>query len=112
MTTPVPEIDVHEAARRAQAGEALLLDVREPDEWELGRAPQASHLPLSTLQPAQLPTGRPIIAMCRTGNRSGKAAARLAAAGHDATNIVGGMQAWHAAGFPVVVDGGAPGVVK
>ena len=112
MTTPVPEIDVHEAARRAQAGEALMLDVREPDEWELGRAPQASHLPLSTLQPAQLPTGRPIIAMCRTGNRSGKAAAQLAAAGHDATNIVGGMQAWHAAGFPVVVDGGAPGVVK
>lgn len=112
MSTPVPEIDVHEAARRALAGEALMLDVRESDEWELGRAPQASHLPLSALQASQVPTDRPVIAMCRTGNRSGTAAAQLAAAGHDVSNIVGGMQAWHAAGLPVVVDGGAPGVVK
>ncbi len=112
MTTPVPEIDVHEAARRAQAGEALMVDVREPDEWELGRAPDATHLPLSALQPGQVPTDRPVIAMCRTGNRSGKAAAQLAAAGHQVANIAGGMQAWHAAGLPVVVDGGAPGVVK
>ena len=112
MTTPVPEIDVQEAARRVQAGEALMVDVREPDEWELGRAPQARHQPLSALQPGQVPTDRPVIAMCRTGNRSGKAAAQLAAAGHEVANITGGMQAWHAAGLPVVVDGGAPGVVK
>jgi len=112
MSTPVPEIDVHEAARRIQAGEALMVDVREPDEWALGRAPQASHLPLSALHPDQVPTDRPVLAMCRTGNRSGKAATQLAAAGVDVANVVGGMQAWHAAGLPVVVDGGAPGVVK
>ena len=113
MTIPtVPEIDVHEAARRVDAGEAVMIDVREPDEWELGRAPQASHLPLSALQPGQVSTDRPVLAMCRTGGRSGKAAAMLAAAGIDVTNVSGGMQAWDAAGLPVVGDGGAPGAVK
>jgi len=116
MTSPataaVPEINVQEAARRVVSGKAVLIDVREPDEWELGRAPQASHLPLSTLQPGQLSGDRPVLAMCRTGNRSGKAAAQLAAAGIDVTNVAGGLQAWEAAGLPVVVDGGAPGVVK
>ncbi len=116
MSTPVPpivpEIDVHEAARQIGSGEAYMIDVREADEWALGRAPQAGHLPLSALEPSQVPTDRPVIAMCRSGNRSGKAAAQLGAAGLYVTNIVGGMKAWDAAGLPVVVDGGAPGVVK
>lgn len=116
MTQPsaagVPEVDVDEAARRATSDAAVLIDVREPDEWALGRAPQAMHLPLSSLQPAQVPTGRAVLALCRTGNRSAKAAAQLAAAGIEVTNVAGGMQAWEAAGLPVVADGGVPGRVK
>ena len=113
MTTPdVPEIDVAEAARRHQTGQVLMLDVREDDEWAAGRAPDALHMALSTLSPAQVPADRPVIAICRSGNRSGKAAVELAAAGVDVTNIAGGMKAWEAAGLPVVADGGAPGVVK
>lgn len=113
MSTPdLPEIDVTEAARRLQAGQALMLDVREDDEWAAGRAPEATHMALSALQPGSVPTDRPVIAMCRSGNRSGKAALELAAAGVNVTNIAGGMKAWEAAGLPVVTDGGAPGVVQ
>lgn len=112
MTTPViPEIDVREAARRVQAGEALMLDVREHEEWAGGRAAAAMHMPLSALRPGDVPTDRPVVAMCRSGNRSGKAAVALAAVGIDVTNIGGGMKAWEAAGLPVVADGGVPGVV-
>jgi len=113
VSTPaIPEIDVAEAARRVQNGQVLLLDVREDDEWAAGRAPAATHMALSVLRPDLLPTDRPVIAMCRSGNRSGKAALALAAAGVDVANIAGGMKAWEAAGLPVVTDGGAPGVVQ
>ncbi len=113
MNTPdLPEIDVAEAARRLQSRQVLLLDVREDDEWAAGRAPDATHMALSELRPAEVPTDRPVIAMCRSGNRSGKAALELAAAGLDVTNITGGMKAWEAAGLPVITDGGAPGVVQ
>ena len=111
-TPAVPEIDVHEAARRAQAGEALMVDVREDDEWAAGRAPGARHLALSALRPADVAVDRPVIAMCRSGNRSGKAAVLLAAAGVDVTNIAGGMLAWQSAGLPVVAEGDRPGIVK
>ena len=113
MSTPdLAEIDVAEAARRLQSGQVLMLDVREDDEWAAGRAPSAVHMALSQLSPAGLPTDRPVIAMCRSGNRSGKAALELAAAGFDVTNIAGGMKAWEAAGLPVITDGGRPGVVQ
>lgn len=113
MSTPaIPEIDVTEAARRLHSGQALMLDVREDDEWAAGRAPAAAHMALSALQPGAVPTDRPVIAICRSGSRSGKAALELAAAGIDVTNMAGGMKAWEAAGFPVVTESGTPGVVQ
>ena len=113
MNTPdLPEIDVAEAARRLQSGQVLMLDVREDDEWAAGRAPDATHMALSQWRPGEIPTDRPVIAMCHSGNRSGKAALELTAAGVDVTNVTGGMKAWEAAGLPVVTDGGAPGVVQ
>jgi len=111
MTDPIREIDVQHAARLTEAGEALLLDVREDDEWAAGRAPGAEHVPLGSLQPAEVPTGRPVLALCRSGNRSGKAAQALAAAGVDVRNVTGGMKAWAAAGLPVVTAGNRPGTV-
>jgi rhodanese-related sulfurtransferase len=112
MSTPgIPHVDVHEAARRAESGEALMLDVRENDEWTAGRAPVARHLPLSELRLEQVPTDRPVLAMCRSGNRSGRVTEALVAAGVDAVNVAGGMQAWEQAGLPVVADDGRPGTV-
>lgn len=110
MTNPVPEIDVATAQQRASAGDVLLLDVREDDEWVAGRAADAQHRPLSTLQLGDVPTDRPVYAICRSGGRSGQAAQALRAAGVDVTNVAGGMKAWETAGLAVVSDSGA-GVV-
>lgn len=113
MNQPVqaPEVDAAEAARLADAGEVLLLDVREQDEWGSGHAPQATHTALGALDPAAVPRDRPVIAVCRAGGRSAQAAAALAAAGHDVRNLAGGMQAWSAAGLPVVAADGSAGQI-
>lgn len=110
MSLP-PEIDAKRAALLVDAGKALLLDVREDDEWQAGRAPAAKHLPLATLDPWTVARDRPVIVVCRSGNRSGQATRVLADAGHDARNLTGGMQAWAAAGLPVVRGDGEPGEV-
>ena len=110
MTTPA-EVDVREADRLARSGQVLLLDVREADEWAAGHAPTAVHLPLADARPAAVPDDRPVLAICRSGNRSGQAARALAAAGRDVRNVTGGMQAWAAAGLPVVDGTGRPGDV-
>lgn len=107
----VPEVSVQEAAARAAAGEVLLLDVREPAEWQAGRAAGAVLVPLGELTPDAVPTGRPVVAVCRSGNRSGLATAALREAGLDVVNLAGGMRAWADAGLPLVTDDGTPGVV-
>jgi rhodanese-related sulfurtransferase len=108
----VPAVALEEAARRVDEG-ATLLDVREPDEWAAGHAPQAVHVPLAALAARvdQLDQGRPIVAVCRSGGRSERAAAALAQRGYDAVNLAGGMQAWDASGMPVVTDAGGPGQI-
>lgn len=106
----VPQVDPHEARRLAGEG-ALLLDVREPAEWAAGHAPDALHVPLGSLDGDRLPGDRRIVAVCRSGHRSAHAALALRAWGYDAMNLDGGMQAWAAAGLPVVTDAGHPGQV-
>jgi rhodanese-related sulfurtransferase len=105
------DVDTREAERLAADGTVLLLDVREPDEWAAGHAPGAVHVPLAELDPATLPGDRPIVAVCRSGNRSGTAAARIGAAGLRVRNMAGGMNAWAEAGQPVVRDDGSTGVI-
>jgi rhodanese-related sulfurtransferase len=107
-----PTVDPQEAARRVEQG-AVLLDVREPDEWEAGHAPAALHVPLASLmaRAGELDRGRPVVAVCRSGSRSDRAAAALRQRGYDAVNLDGGMQAWSAAGLSVVTDAGQPGQV-
>ncbi|MEX2289278.1 MAG: rhodanese-like domain-containing protein [Mycobacteriales bacterium] len=111
MQPTAPEMTPAEAYRRAVAGEVLLLDVREDEEWAAGRAAEAVHLPLSRLDPTAVPADRPVVAVCRVGGRSAAAASALAARGVEVANLTGGMQAWAAAGLPVVRDAGAPGEI-
>jgi rhodanese-related sulfurtransferase len=110
MHPHVAEIPPAEAHRRALAGEVLLLDVREDDEWAAGRAAEAVHVALSRLDPASVPDELPVVAVCRVGSRSHMAAAALIARGVDAVNMTGGMLAWQAAGLPVVTGDG-PGEI-
>ena len=110
-TTRLPDLDPGQATELLERGEAVLLDVREPAEWAAGHAPQARHLPLGLLTPEAVPQDRPVIAVCRSGNRSGRAAETLAAAGRRVHNLAGGMKAWSRTGLPVVTDDGKPGTV-
>jgi rhodanese-related sulfurtransferase len=110
--SPIPAVGPGDARRRTDEG-SLLLDVREPDEWTAGHAPEATWIPLGDLAARQyeLPDGQAIVVVCRSGGRSARATAALLAAGYDATNLAGGMQAWAAEGLPVVTDEGGPGTV-
>ena len=108
----------YDAARPEQAralvdAGALLVDVREPREWAAGHAPAARHIPLSQLptRMKELPAGRRIVTVCRSGARSRRAAVLLAREGRRVTNLSGGMAAWAAAGLPVVAKGGRPGTI-
>ena len=111
MPAALHDVDPTAARQLIDGGTATLLDVREDDEWSAGHAQSAVHLPLGKLNPADCPTGRTLVVVCRSGGRSGKAAAALAAAGLPVHNLAGGMQAWERAGLPVVRDDGTPGTV-
>ncbi len=91
--------------------EAYLLDVREPAEWAAGHAPGAYHVPMMQI-PARLdevPGDRPVVVVCRVGERSAHVTAYLRANGFDnVQNLDGGMQDWVAAGRPLVSDDGSP----
>lgn len=103
--TPAQALSLHEA------GDVTLLDVREPEEWVKGHAAGAVHIPLGDINPTTLDTSKPIVAVCRSGNRSGKATELLREAGIDVRNMAGGMNAWHENGLPMVTDSGAPGTI-
>lgn len=96
-------------AARVRTGDALLVDVRESDEWARGVAHTAVLLPLSDLTGARLQwgpflaaaRGREILLYCASGGRSGLAARLLAQEGFQAHNT-GGLTSWAAADWPVV----------
>lgn len=97
---PVRERSAAEvAAMRARGDEFLLIDVREPREWETARIEGARLVPLGTLE-ASLDAlaawkERPVVVHCHKGGRSAKACQTLAAAGfRDVWNLAGGIDAW------------------
>ena len=108
----VPEIDADEARQRVDDG-AVLLDVREPEEWNAGRVDGSLWIPMREIGARQgdLPGDTPIVVICRSGHRSGKVVAALVQAGYDAVNLGGGIKAWDALGLPIVAEDGTPGVV-
>jgi rhodanese-related sulfurtransferase len=98
------------AAQEAVLGGATLLDVRELDEFVAGHAPSARHIRLSELPDryGELARDRPVVCVCRSGGRSARAQAFLAAEGFRATNLAGGMTAWAAHGLPLIGDRDPP----
>jgi rhodanese-related sulfurtransferase len=103
----VPTVLPPEAQRMMESG-ALLVDVRELDEYQQVRIPGATFMPLSGLAQTyhQLPTDRPVILYCRTGSRSANATAALT---HqvglgNVHNLEGGIVEWYEEGLPTTTE--------
>ncbi|MEO7230703.1 MAG: rhodanese-like domain-containing protein [Candidatus Limnocylindrales bacterium] len=116
MTPPValPTSDVHEADRRLRedADRPILLDVREPKEFEVIRAPGAALMPASQFMArvAELPTDRPLLVICHSGGRSAVVTGYLVRTGRtDVANVAGGMTAWERAGLATLRGRPGPG---
>jgi len=108
LLTPLKPDDV---AERLKDGRAVLVDIREPDEFARRRVRGALSRPVSSLpvQGLGLSDAREVIFTCRSGMRTAAHAERLAAAcGGRAQVLDGGLDAWDAAGLPVDRDAKAP----
>lgn len=94
-----------EAVRLINREKGVLIDVCEPAEFAAGHAVGARNIPLGTLDGAKdLPTNKalPLLLICASGARAGRAAGLLRKAGYErATAITGGMAAWREAGLPI-----------
>ena len=90
---------------RAQGEDAVYLDVREPNEWNLGHLPGATHMPrgiLETKVEAAVPRDRKVVIYCAGGNRSALAADTLQQMGYgDVVSMSGGFTAWAQSGGDV-----------
>jgi rhodanese-related sulfurtransferase len=94
-----------ELAKGLGEGRYLLVDVREPAEFDAGHIEGAVPFPLSTFDPAALPDpdGKAIVFQCAGGVRSARAAEAAMAAGVPANrHLAGGINAWKSAGLPTV----------
>lgn len=92
---------------------ALLLDVRETDEWAAGHIEGARHVPMSEVPQHvsyadELSPDTPIVVVCKMGGRSAQVTAWLSQQGFDAVNLEGGMLAWAGSGRPMVSEGDQP----
>jgi rhodanese-related sulfurtransferase len=95
-----------EATRLMNQPGALVLDVREPAEFEAGHLPRARHIPLgqlsSRIDEIAKFKEKPVIVTCRSGARSGSACRKLKNAGFtNVHNLKGGIGAWQQASLPV-----------
>jgi len=87
----------------------VVLDVREPVEWQHGHIDGAVHIPLMQLPQrlAEVPGGQTLV-VCKIGGRSAQAVGYLVQQGIDAVNLDGGMLEWAGAGRPMVSEIGQP----
>jgi rhodanese-related sulfurtransferase len=87
--------------------DAVLLDVREQDEWDAGHAEGALHIPMSqfTARLDEVPDAQ-LFVLCRVGGRSAQVVQYLLGQGREAVNVDGGMFAWEQAGRPLVSSSG------
>jgi rhodanese-related sulfurtransferase len=106
LLMPADGIDVKQAHALSQQG-ALLLDVREPQEYAAVHVQNAKLIPLgdlgSRMNELEAYKDKPIVVMCRSGRRSASAVAELKDAGYTrVSNVRGGITAWEKEGLEVI----------
>jgi adenylyltransferase/sulfurtransferase len=104
-TVTIPEISVQDLKAKLDAKEKfVLLDVREPHEYEIAKIEGSTLIPLGKLPErfAELDKGAKLIVHCKMGGRSANAVKFLREKGYDATNVAGGINAWSEAIDPSV----------
>jgi rhodanese-related sulfurtransferase len=102
-------VDTTEAVRLINREKGVLIDVSEPNEFAAGHAGGARNVPLAQMDGGKtegkaLPTNKalPLLLICPTGARAGRAAALLRKAGYEkAVAITGGTAAWRVASLPI-----------
>ncbi len=104
---------IPEVAAADVPADAVLLDVREDDEWRAGHVPGAVHVPMTVLLDRldDVPQGSPLYIVCRSGARSARVTAYLNGSGRDAVNVASGLLGWQRAGRPLVAEGDSPATV-
>lgn len=100
------EVDTLQATQLMNHKDALVLDVREQQEWTAGHIPGAKHMPAGTvagrIKELDKYKDKPIIVLCAHGNRSASACSQLAKSGFtEVVSLKGGISAWETAGLPV-----------
>lgn len=104
------EVGVAEAVQLINRKDAVIVDVREPNEFKTGRIPHARNIPVDRISERakeleKLKT-KPLLLVCQTGSRSAQACGTLLKDGFaQAVALSGGMAAWQQAGMPVEKDG-------
>jgi rhodanese-related sulfurtransferase len=104
---PFYRVNVAEAKELLQDDGVVVIDVREPHEYNAGHVPNATLIPVNSVfaRREELPKDKKIVFVCQVGQRSALAAELAAAAGLPAEqlyNLDGGTDAWKKAGEPVV----------
>jgi rhodanese-related sulfurtransferase len=104
-----------EAVRLINREKGVLIDVSEPAEYAAGHAAGARNVPVGQIETSKdIPSNKtlPLLVMCPTGARAGRAAALLRKAGHaNAVAVSGGTAAWREAQLPVAKAADAPAAV-
>lgn len=111
MTAILHKLSPQQVRERINAGNAVLVDIREPDEFVRSHVKGAQSQPLSTWDKAHLTIDpdSDVIFTCRSGMRTAGACDRLAArVNSDAFVLDGGLDAWVKAGLPVETNAEAP----
>ncbi|GAA0388666.1 rhodanese-like domain-containing protein [Brevundimonas terrae] len=105
----VSAITVQDAKALLDADEAIMIDVREQDEWDAARIGGTIFAPLSQMPQAwdalDLPQGKTVIVQCKSGGRSGRVCEFVgpsAKDGQPVVNLAGGILAWAEAGYPII----------
>lgn len=93
--SPIAQIDASGWESWVEDNDATVLDVREPDEWQLGTLPAAVLMSQGDVvdRLEELPKDKPVLCVCRSGGRSANVAAFLAFNGYEVANLAGGMKA-------------------